>query len=754
MSWFCGGQSAKLWRMPASVDTWKSYAQLLQRLCPSITHVVFAGADAQPVWSSDPGSAWRLQATLTSLACFTPGGHGEVDGVATFEADACYGFRIRGGLDEILGFVAAATAAGAGLAQSLCAFHALIKPALDCLQNELSARAAARAAIGELHENLAHNSRDLTLFQRLSETGAADGAQALAQIPEIAIERLSGTVGAMLLPARNLTLCHAREGQSETESALLAQMHRHLMTRAQLHGCTLVANRLSLDGSHAAVPYKAISTPIRDETGKVVGVLAVFRIDTQDDFQLRDAEVLELLARKASQIIQASFDAVTGMLTSAGFLAQAAAKLNAQTAGAHGLLYIDIDQLNVVNENHGMHVGDEIIQSVAALVSRREREGALVARIGGDRFAVLVPGCGIEPAARIAEELRSAAIRLSGARGDKPLLVSLSVGVSPVGERDRRLDHAIAGAELACRSAKERGRNRVEIFYGNAQTFSHGRASLGLAAEVTAALAADSFELLAQPILPLSAAPADPRFEILLRARAGDGSRLGVEKLVGGAGCEELARSIDRWVIEQSIERLAGCRDLLRQYPARFSLNLSAASLADGEFWRMLEERVRKTRIEPGTLSFEFPEEAAAGHIGMIAPFMCRLREQGVSFALDNFGRAVGSLSNLNSLPVSCIKIDGSFSRDLIDNAKSQSMMVAITQLAKTFGLETVAAHVETDAIRALAARLGVDYGQGFFIGKPLALDDAIRDLPLYSCFATPAELRDAAGVQAARFSS
>ncbi len=126
-----------------------------------------------------------------------------------------------------------------------------------------------------------------------------------------------------------------------------------------------------------------------------------------------------------------------------------------------------------------MHVGDEIIQSVAALVSRRGREGALVARIGGDRFAVLVPGCGIEPAARIAEELRSAAIRLSGARGDKPLLVSLSIGVSRIGERDRRLDHAIAGAELACRSAKERGRNRVEIFYGNAQTLSRGRRLIG-----------------------------------------------------------------------------------------------------------------------------------------------------------------------------------------------------------------------------------------------------------------------------------
>jgi diguanylate cyclase (GGDEF)-like protein len=551
-----------------------------------------------------------------------------------------------------------------------------------------------------------------------------------------------------------VTICRARPEQLlEAQSALLAQVRGHLMTRAQLHGCTLVANKLSIDGSNAAVPYKAISTPIRDESRRVTGVLAVFRNADSADFELCDAEVLELLARKGAQIIGASFDALTGMLTSGAFTAQVTANRTAtdgrDCSGRHGLLYIDVDQLNAVNEDHGMHVGDEVIQSVAGLICRRGSEGTLASRIGGGRFAVLVPGCGIEPAARIAEELRSAAIKLSCSRGGKPLLVSLSIGVSRIGDRDRPLEHAMAAAEMACRTAKERGRNRVEIFYGNAPSSGRRFGSANLAAEVGAALASHSFELLAQPILPLSAAPADPRFEILLRARAGDGSRLSLEKL-HGAGCEALIRDIDRWVIEQFTRRIADCRDLLLRHRARFSLNVSAASLVDGEFWSLVEERVRNARIEPGTLGFEFSEEAAAGRVGTIAPYMHRLRQQGISFALDNFGRGIGSLSNLNSLPVSCIKIDGSVSRDLTDNAISRSMMVAIAQLAKTFGLETVAAHVETDAIRALAARLGVDYGQGFFIGKPLALDQAIRDLPLYACFSAPADLRGAAGSRSA----
>ncbi len=735
--------------MTASVGTWESYAQLLMRLCPNIGHLVFSGADAQPLWSSDPSSPALLRPTLQSLSMPKAGAHSDADGlVMECAGDACYGFRIRGGLDEVLGLVAFAVPAAAGAQLSVDALYLLIKPALDCLQSELS----ARAAIGELNDDLADNSRDLDLLQRISAAAPADGVQALAQIPEIALERLSGMVAAILLPARNVTICRTRPGQSfEAQSAMLAQMHGHLMTRAQLHGCTLVANKLSLEGSSTGVPhdaelpYKAISTPIRDETRRVIGALAVFRRADGADFELHDAEVLELLARKGAQIIGASFDALTGMLTPPAFIAQVTAKWpeteQRGCASRHGLLYIDIDQLNMVNEDHGMHVGDEIIQSVAGLICRRGPVGTLASRVGGGRFAVLVPGCGIEPAARIAEELRSAAIKLSCSRGDKPLLVSLSIGVSRIGDRDRPLEHAMAAAEMACRTAKERGRNRVEIFYGNTQSLRRRPESLDLAAEVSAALASDAFELLAQPILPLSAAPADPRFEILLRARAGDGSRLSLEKLQGG-GCEALIRDLDRWVIEQFTRRLADCRDLLRRHRARFSLNVAAASLADAEFWTLVEERVRNTRIEPGTLSFEFSEEAAVGRAGTIAPFMYRLREQGISFALDNFGRGTGSLSNLNSLPVSCIKIDGGLSRDLTENAKSQSMMVAIAQLAKTFGLETVAGHVETDAIRALAARLGVDYGQGFFIGKPLALDQAIRDLPLYSCFSAPLDLR------------
>jgi EAL domain-containing protein (putative c-di-GMP-specific phosphodiesterase class I) len=116
---------------------------------------------------------------------------------------------------------------------------------------------------------------------------------------------------------------------------------------------------------------------------------------------------------------------------------------------------------------------------------------------------------------------------------------------------------------------------------------------------------------------------------------------------------------------------------------------------------------------------------------------MQQLLAFGVQFALDHVGGRIGCLATLCSLPLACIKIDGSVCRDLDRNPRSQATVLAITRLAQNFGLETIATQVETDTIRARAARLEVDFGQGFFVGRLLGLDDAVRDLPLYSCFDT-----------------
>lgn len=725
--------------MTVSVATWNLYAQLLRRLNPRLDRIAFADSAAIVQWSSNVDAAAQLQPVLAQLAGEFPRREASIDGASGASGDGApsYGFRVRSALGEVLCFVLVAQPLDRGPPADLGAIYGLVSPALDCLQSELSASATGAT-------------RELDLLRQVSEVSPADGHAALGRIPDLALEHLQGLVAAVLLPAREITVSRMRAGQVRSvETAVLAQMHRHLMTRAQLHDRTLVAHRVYLETAAEALPYKVVSTPVRDDARRVVGVLAVFRDGVAPDFERRDTDALETLARRATQILEASFDAITGLLTQAAFVAQVQTRLSVQdqqrTQEKHALLYADIDQLNLINDAHGMHVGDDVIRSIAALFARRVREGSLVARVGGDRFAAFVPGSGIEPAARIAEELRAAALKLSAVRNERPLPVSLSVGVAGIGSSEQRLGHAIAAAEFACRTAKERGRNRVEIYYGTAGVPGLGRAALSLAAQATAALVAESLELLAQPVLPLGPTPAEPRFEVLLRLRAEDGTRLSMDKLSQAPDCEPLMRAIDRWVVSKAVERLMAYRDVLREHPAKFSVNLSAASLQDEPFWHYLEDAVRTARIETGTLGFEFSEAAAHAHGAFAAPQLRRLRELGVSFAMDHFAGGVASLSELASVPVSCIKLDGAYSRDVLDNPKSQSALLAMAQLAKNSGLETVASHIETDAIRARVASLGIDYGQGFFIGKPLPLDDVLRDLPLYSCFATSTGLFDTA---------
>ena len=731
--------------MSAGIVTWQSYGALLERLLPKLQRSLLAAADGSVLWSSDRESVGVLQPTLSILAHSGTNRQTQIDGLADLPGGParCFGFRIRGALGEVLGFVVVALAPDALEPPDLAHVHALVGPALDCLQSEL----AARASIGELHAELADTSRNLDLYHRLSATGLEQGAESLGRIPALALEHLPGISAALLLPDRRISICRTPPDRTQRLSTeALSQLSRHLMTRAQLHGCTLVANRLALDGTKVAMPYKAISTPIFDERRRAIGVVAVFRLEADPDFQLQDAEVLEMLARKAGMIVRASFDPDTGQLTEAAFIAQAEAQMTKESpnAVAYGVLYIDIDQLSVVNEAHGMPAGDEVIDRVAGMLASKARSGVLTARLGGDRFAMFVPGCGIEPAARIAEELRSAAVKFSRTREDKPILVSLSIGVARVGDVPRPLTDALAAAELACRTAKLRGRNRVEVHYvGGGRGTADGHRAGDFASLAAQSFAGECLELLAQPVLPLGAAPADPRFEVLLRMRAPDGARLSYEKWANADADPALARRIDLWVIDQVLSRLDGCRETLRQHPASFSLNLCAASLGDAEFWRMLESTLRVARMEPGVVGFEFAEAAVEGRVARIAAPMRRLRDLGAPFALDNFGRDTTSLSNINALPVSCVKIDGRLGRSLLRDPRSQSMFIAITKLAQAFGIDAIATNVETDAIRDKAARLGADFGQGFFIGKPVALDDVLRDLSLYSCFSTSTGLFD-----------
>jgi Amt family ammonium transporter len=393
--------------------------------------------------------------------------------------------------------------------------------------------------------------------------------------------------------------------------------------------------------------------------------------------------------------------------------------------------------MHVVNDNFGMHVGDEVLVKVAEVLRRKPRPGALAARIAGDRFAVFLPDCPLDVAQQIGDMLRRQCAELTYARGDGTVQVSVSLGVAELPEESRnRLAHGLANAEIACKAAKDRGRDRVEIFQDADQSIMRRSTDIIVVQALHEALAADRFALFAQPILPLAAEHTEPRFEILLRMVSENSELLPPEKFLSAAERYQLLPAIDRWVIKNSLAALSAHATSLRGRAMSFSINISGASIASEDFLDFLQGMIADSNLPPEILCFELTETSAVSNLARADKLMQRLRGFGCSFALDDFGTGLSSLAYLKSLPVSVLKIDGTFVRDAGSNQRTESMVRAIAQLARTMGMETVAEYVETDELRTRMAALGVDYGQGFAIGRPVPIDQVLGDLALYEAMA------------------
>jgi EAL domain-containing protein (putative c-di-GMP-specific phosphodiesterase class I) len=190
--------------------------------------------------------------------------------------------------------------------------------------------------------------------------------------------------------------------------------------------------------------------------------------------------------------------------------------------------------------------------------------------------------------------------------------------------------------------------------------------------------------------------------------------------------------AIDRWVVRRTCELLGAHAGVARGDVARFAINLSGQSLQDPNFLGYVVEQISSNRVPPRILSFELTETATVGNLQSAQAFIQRLQDLGCGFALDDFGTGVSSLAYLKDLSVNHVKIDGRFVRDIIESPRSESMIKAIAQLARNMGMETIAEYVETDALRARVAELGVDYGQGFAMGKTERLESLLGDLASY----------------------
>ena len=287
----------------------------------------------------------------------------------------------------------------------------------------------------------------------------------------------------------------------------------------------------------------------------------------------------------------------------------------------------------------------------------------------------------------------------------------------------------MTAARIACDSAKDHGRDRIEVHDQDDQSIIRRYDDMHLVAQIQQALDGDVLKLLAQPIVPLARKNHQKRFEILLRMYDEHGNLISSSALISAAERYQMMPHIDRWVFSTTIRQLAEHGRSLIDSGAVFSINLSGQTLGDDDILAFIEEEIEESGIPPTSICFEVTESAAVSNLKKAQRFIAALRQRGCSFALDDFGAGLSSFAYLKNFEVDTLKIDGSFIRDIIENRISESMVAAITQVAKVMQLETVAEFVESPETKKLVKKLGVDYAQGHGVGKPVPLTEVLGDL-------------------------
>jgi len=603
-----------------------------------------------------------------------------------------------------------------------------LKPLLDCVHRDLAASKSTRVKVRELTERTAELE---WLFQVTSNlNGAVDDQRIIEELLAAATTRLDSALGIICIPDKRLVVkCELHQTASAPLLEAWAQMQQHLITWVQRQNRPLVVNGAGSGGS-SLVRCKFLCVPIVRDTGRVIGALVFYNPPEARDFSGRQVFLARHIGRQAASIVEAQFDLMTGLYTRSGLDQMYRPADDPLDYSESSVIYLDVDHMHVANELHGFELGNELIVRVAdVLATPLLPDNALAGRISGDRFAVILPKTAAAEALKIAEKLQQAVSQLRIGPSQEVFDISISCGVSGLLAMPEGLARAIAAAELACKTAKARGRNRIEVYACEDGSMMRRHRDALAVGQLRSALKADRLLLYAQRIAPLRNPSLPGGYEILLRLQEVDGSLVAPGPLIEAAQRYQILPSVDRWVVQRALQMLGPYRSMLRTRGLGMSINVSGQSIGDETFIQQFIQLLKQANLPRECVSVELTEQAAIKNLASAKQMVARMSAMGCMVALDDFGTGANSLTYLKALQVSRVKIDGSFVRDILSDRNSQATVRAVVELAKRLGIPTVAEFVENDEIVNEVRRLGVDYGQGYAIGMPEPLSGLLENL-------------------------
>lgn len=442
---------------------------------------------------------------------------------------------------------------------------------------------------------------------------------------------------------------------------------------------------------------------VENENGQSV-VLAIGIDLTQ---RKRDEQALEWLANN---------DPLTGIGNRRAFQRDLANVLETGTSGA--IIFIDINRFKQINDLHGHAVGDSVLVQIANSLKANVRGSDAISRLAGDEFTIILPGI---MQAQLQTVLAKLSTQLNGEvlipAEDRTTEYSVSIGAALIPEHGTTEQELVVHADMAMYQAKKKGANQWQIFDPADNNLEVMRRDHDLTALLKRSLAGGGlFELHFQPILFLEENRVS-HHEVLLRLKDSSGSPVFPNEFIPAAERMGLIRSVDTWVLERAIQRLAA--ENAEGNPMCFAVNVSAPTLQSADLPELLAALVHKYQINPDQLILELTETAYIENFQMVLSNLEEINAMGIKVALDDFGVGFSSFSYLKKLPLSYVKLDGSYILDLDRNPDNQVFVESLTNMVNAFGMQTIAEFVEDELTLVKLRELGVDFAQGYYIGKP-----------------------------------
>ena len=389
----------------------------------------------------------------------------------------------------------------------------------------------------------------------------------------------------------------------------------------------------------------------------------------------------------------------------------------------HCLCFVDLDRFKVVNDTAGHAAGDDLLKQVSRLLLSIVRKQDQVFRIGGDEFAILLDNCPLQNGKVVCDKIVAELNVFRFTYEEKKYFIGSSIGLVAFSGRDIHWNQVILQADLACRMAKELGRNRVHVYRDSDVNVKQRQSEVIQAAGIKEAMIEERFILYVQPIVPVKNLKAMDSGEILVRLIGKDGEMVPPIHFIPAAERYGIMPELDRYIIRKTlIDHGALFKDW-----THIGLNISGTSLNDESMINFVKEVLAESIIHPSQVCLEITETAAVSNLATANHFVDELLKIGCRFALDDFGSGVSSFGYLKRFSIQFLKIDGCFVADIDKDEVNYATVSAIIDVAHTLNLKVIAEYVENQTIIDILKSLRADYLQGYGVGKPMPVEDLPR---------------------------